>query len=53
MRVSAIHALEQLDAKEALPQLHALLHDASAYFYISVPVADEAQKAIDRLEHQP
>jgi HEAT repeat protein len=53
MRLLAIRALEQLDAKEALPTLHALIDDGSAYFDLSVPLADAARKAIDKLEQKP
>jgi HEAT repeat protein len=53
MRLLAIRALEQLDAKEALPTLHVLIDDGSAYFDLSVPLAGAAQKAIDKLEQKP
>jgi len=42
MRLLAIRALEQLEAKEALPTLHALIDDGSAYFDLSVPLAGAA-----------
>lgn len=53
MQLLAIRALEQLDAKEALPTLHALIDDGSAYFDLSVPLAGAARKAIDKLEKKP
>jgi HEAT repeat protein len=54
MRLLVIRALEQLDAKEAaLPMLHALIDDGSAYFDISVPLAAAARTAIDTLEQKP
>ena len=53
MRLAAIRALEQLDAKQALPKLHALLNDEFTYFDLSVPVAAAAQRAIIKLERKP
>jgi HEAT repeat protein len=53
MRILAIQALVQLDAKEALPRLHALLDDGSAYYDLSVPLASAALQAIDKLEQKP
>lgn len=53
MRLLAIRALVQLNAKEALPKLHALLDDGSAYYDLSVPLASAAQNAINVLERKP
>jgi HEAT repeat protein len=53
MRVSAIQALEALDAKEAIPQLQKLLNDpALPSAGPRVPVADTAKAAIRRLMKQ-
>ena len=50
MRVSAIQALEALDAKEAIPQLQELLNDrALPGAGPRVPVADTAKATIRRL----
>jgi HEAT repeat protein len=54
VRVSAIHALEALDAKEALPQLRGLLNDqAIPSAGPQVPVADTAKAAIAKLQKEP
>jgi HEAT repeat protein len=53
VRLLAVRALARLDAKEALPRLHAMLDDGSACFDLSVPLADAAEKAIDKLEQKP
>jgi HEAT repeat protein len=53
MRVSAIHALEALDATEALPKLRELLNDqALPAAGPRVPVADTAKAAIRSLTKQ-
>ena len=50
MRVMAIYALEELDAKEALPRLIALLDDhRKSHFGAQVSVADAAKAAIAKL----
>jgi HEAT repeat protein len=54
MRVSAIQALEVLDAKEALPKLRELLNDrALPSAGPRVPVADTAKAAMRRLMREP
>jgi HEAT repeat protein len=51
IRVLAIYALEQLQAKEALPALRALLHDDTrSTFDKMVKVADAAKAGIAKLE---
>lgn len=53
MRVSAIQALEALDAKEALPKLRGLLNDRELPAAgPRVPVADTAKEAILGLTKQ-
>jgi HEAT repeat protein len=53
IRVLAIYALEQLKAKEALPALHALLHDDTrSTFGNMVEVAEAARAGIAKLEAQ-
>jgi HEAT repeat protein len=54
MRVVAIYALEQLDAKEALPKLRVLLTDDETIHFDGLgPVSDAAKKAIIDLERKP
>jgi HEAT repeat protein len=54
MRVSAIRALEKLDATEALPQLRALLNDqALPRAGDQVSVGETAKAAIARLQKEP
>ena len=54
MRVVAIYALEQLDAKEALPKLRVLLTDDETIHFDGLgPVSDAAKKAIIKLERKP
>lgn len=54
MRVLAIYALEQLNAKEALPKILALLDDnEKTHFDGLVSVADAARKAVIQLERRP
>lgn len=54
VRVSAIHALEALDAKEALPQLRGLLNDQTIPSAgPRVTVADTAKAAIAKLQKEP
>lgn len=54
VRVSAIQALEALDAKEALPQLRGLLNDqAMPSTGPRVPVGDTAKAAIAKLQKEP
>lgn len=54
MRVLAIYALEKLKAKEALPQLHALLDDdEKIHFDGDVTVAEAARAAMAKLEEIP
>jgi HEAT repeat protein len=54
VRVSAIQALEALDAREALPQLRGLLNDqAIPSAGLRVPVADTAKAAIAKLQKEP
>ena len=51
VRVIAIQALEKLEAKEAMPQLRALLNDQEkTHFGAQVSVADSAKAAIAVLE---
>ena len=53
IRVSAIHALEALDARAAVHKLQELLHDyALPTAGPRVPVSDRAKAAIDRLKRQ-
>lgn len=54
MRISAIHGLETLRAKEALPHLRALLNDRELPSAgDQVTVADTARAAILKLEREP
>jgi HEAT repeat protein len=54
MRVLAIHALEQLNAKQALPEIRTLLGDhEKIHFDGTIPVAEAAKKAIIKLEQKP
>jgi HEAT repeat protein len=54
MRVLAIYALEQLDAKQALPKLRTLLNDhEKIHFDGLIPVSAAARKAITKLERKP
>ena len=54
MRVAAIYALEQLDAKEALPKMRTLLTDDETIHTDGLgPVSDAAKKAIITLERKP
>ena len=54
MRVLAIYALEQLDAKEALPKIRALLHDHETIHFDGLgPVSDAASKGVIKLEQKP
>lgn len=54
MRVLAIYALEQLDAKEALSKLRTLLNDnEKIHFDGLIPVSAAAKKAIEKLERKP
>lgn len=54
MRVSAIQALEKLEAVEALPQLRALLNDqALPRAGDRVTVAETAKSAIAKLQKEP
>jgi len=51
MRVLAIHGLEQLDAKEALPKLRTLLDDnEKIHFDGLIRVSAAAREAISKLE---
>ena len=53
MRVSAIQALEALDAKEAIPQLRGLLNDqALPSAGPRVTVGDTAKAAIAKLQKE-
>jgi len=53
MRVLAIYALEQLDAKEALPKMRVLLADDETIHFDGLgAVSDAARKAIDKLERK-
>lgn len=53
-RVTAIQALVQLNAKEALPEIHALLDDNEKItFYDLGPVSEYAKAAIAKLEAPP
>jgi HEAT repeat protein len=53
MRVLAIYALEQLDAKEALPKMRVLLTDDETIHFDGLgPVSGAARKAIDKLEQK-
>jgi hypothetical protein len=52
--IEAIYALEQLNAKEALPKIRALLGDnATIHFDGLIRVADAAREAVNRLEREP
>ncbi len=54
VRISAIHALVKLRAKEALPQLRALLNDhAMPSAGDQISVADTAKRAITKLAKEP
>jgi hypothetical protein len=54
MRVLAIYALQQLDAREALPQLRALLDDNERIHFDGLgTVAEAATTAIAKLEEMP
>jgi HEAT repeat protein len=54
MRVLAIYALQQLDAKEALPKIRVMLGDnEKIHFDGLIPVADAAREAIAKLEQKP
>jgi len=54
MRVMAIYALQQLDAKEALSKIRALLDDNDrTHFGKFVSVADAANAALTQLESRP
>jgi HEAT repeat protein len=54
MRVLAIYALEQLDAKEALPRIRRLLFDPETiHFDGLISVADAAREAVVKLERPP
>jgi hypothetical protein len=54
MRVEAIYALEQLDAKQALPKLRMLLNDHEKIRFDGlIPVSTAARKAITKLERKP
>jgi HEAT repeat protein len=54
MRVLAIYALEQLDAKKALPKIRARLGDnEKTHFDGLVSVADAAREAIIKLRRRP
>ncbi|MGA2746793.1 MAG: HEAT repeat domain-containing protein [Candidatus Sulfotelmatobacter sp.] len=54
MRVLAIYALETLKAKEALPQLRALVHDEERIHFDGLgTVADAAKKAAAELQALP
>lgn len=54
MRVLAIYALEKLGAKEALPNLRALLTDEEkSHFDKMVSVAEAANAAIIKLRNKP
>jgi HEAT repeat protein len=53
MRVLAIYSLEQLDAKEALPKIRALLGDQETiHFDGLIPVAAAAKEAVAKLERR-
>ncbi|MCL5669979.1 MAG: HEAT repeat domain-containing protein [Acidobacteria bacterium] len=53
MRVLAIYALEQLDAKQALPEIRALLNDnEKIHFDGLIPVSAAANQAIAKLERK-
>ncbi len=53
MRVAAIYALEQLDAKEALTKMRTLLSDDETIHFDGLgPVSDAAKKAIIDLERK-
>ncbi len=53
MRVLAIDALKQLDAKEALPKMRVLLTDDETIHFDGLgPVSDAARKAIGKLEQK-
>lgn len=54
MRVLAIYALEQLNAKQALPEIRPLLHDQEKiHFDGLIPVSEAARKAVIKLERTP
>jgi HEAT repeat protein len=54
MRVLAIYALEQLDAKQALPQLRTLLDDSERIHFDGLgTVAEAAKTAIAKLQEMP
>jgi TonB family protein len=54
MRVLAIYSLEQLDAKEALPKIRALLGDnETIHFDGLIPVSAAAKEAVTKLERAP
>ena len=54
IRVVAMYALEQLDAKEALPKMRVLLTDDETIHFDGLgPVSDAAKKAIIDLERKP
>ena len=53
MRVLAVYSLEQLDAKEALPKIRALLGDhETIHFDGLIPVAAAAKEAVTKLERR-
>jgi TonB family protein len=54
MRVLAIYSLEQLDAKQALPKIRALLGDQETiHFDGLIPVSAAAKEAVIKLERAP
>jgi hypothetical protein len=51
MRVLSIYALVQLGAKEALPQLHLMVHDEEKIHFDGLgTVAEAARSAIAKLD---
>jgi HEAT repeat protein len=54
MRVLAIYALEQFNAKQALPEIRTLLGDhEKIHFDGAIPVSEAAKNAIIKLEQKP